>query len=137
MNSLSTKRDSRSIKACLADNRSDFCEHVEESKETAYAVFCEDDSFGPVGRRVVCKDCHDRAIGADNCSLVRCQDCCKDVTKSDTREWRWYDFYAAQGDEPRVICNECWKAPKHVARMDDDDDSYDEEMGRNKRVGVR
>ena len=33
------------------------------------------------------------------------------------RQWRWYDFYAPQGDEPLEICKCCWEAPKHQERM--------------------
>jgi hypothetical protein len=35
-------------------------------------------------------------------------------------EWRWYDFYAAQGDEPYYICSLCWELPKHQTRMSND-----------------
>lgn len=38
----------------------------------------------------------------------------------DTISWRWYDFYAAQGDEPLTVCKECLVKPKHVSRVKKD-----------------
>jgi hypothetical protein len=35
----------------------DMCDHLEPG-DTAKAVYCEDDRFGPVGRMAVCDDCH-------------------------------------------------------------------------------
>ena len=99
------------------------CEHVEHDCTTAYAVFCEDDSFGPVGRYVVCKDCYLKEKQEEDERIDYCQDCGKALPQKELRVWRWYDFYAAQGDEPLVICDECWKAPKHQWRLQKDEEA--------------
>jgi hypothetical protein len=62
-------------------------------------------------------------------AIVRCGDCGKDKFKYLTTEWRWFDFYAPQGDEPLVICDCCRKLPKHCERVRKDTADYNHEMG--------
>lgn len=59
-----------------------------------------------------------------------CHDCKKPFFKKDGIEWKWYDFYAAQGDEPLSICNQCRKGETHRHRVERDRVDYEEEMGR-------
>ena len=62
-------------------------------------------------------------------STLDCDDCKQARARKDTIEWRWYDFYAPQGDEPLVICTECQSKPKHVKRVAKDEADYRYEMG--------
>lgn len=59
-----------------------------------------------------------------------CHDCKKPFFKKDGIEWKWYDFYAAEGDEPLFICNQCRKGEVHRHRVESDRIDYEEEMGR-------
>lgn len=104
------------IQRALSDTRSDMCTHVEALRTTAYVVLMEDDSFGPVGREVVCKECFDKAEDIEANRSVTCCDCDGVYLKKDTIEWRWWDFYAPQGDEAMTLCMPCLKAPKHLKR---------------------
>jgi len=89
---------------------------------------CEDDSFGPVGRFVMCEPCYKAKHDEDE-EMTFCHDCKKTEKAKETIKWRWYDFYAEQGDEALVICRECWKAPRHQDRMANDRAERDEEDG--------
>jgi hypothetical protein len=60
-----------------------------------------------------------------------CPNCRRDVQRQDLREWRWYDFYAAQGDIPMKLCAHCWSEPGHKDRMERDRRAYNSEMGHN------
>ena len=120
MNQMGMRNDERFVARCLADDRSDFCEHVDADRKLAVAVLCEDDSFGPVGRFVVCSNCLRASREAEAAEMVCCADCLVRKPRRETREWKWYDFYAPQGDEPRCVCKECWKLPMHQERMADD-----------------
>jgi hypothetical protein len=110
---------STSFSISSIDLEDSLCSHVEVG-ETPYAVFKEDDSFGPVGRYAVCEDCYKEEKAKEEEELVTCDDCKKKHPRKDVMSWRWYDFYAAQGDEPFEICNECWDLPKHSVRRADD-----------------
>jgi hypothetical protein len=67
-----------------------------------------------------CAEQHRRSEGEEK---VVCRDCSTTKPRSETWEWEWYDFYAAQGDKALVVCKECWQLPKHRQRMADDLDS--------------
>jgi hypothetical protein len=99
-----------------------------DAQAQAYASLNEDDSFGPLTRYVVCLDCYTQHIEDHNNQKTCCQDCKQLKLNRDMRQWKWYDFYAAQGDEPMDICNECWTQPKHVNRMAKDKADYRAEM---------
>lgn len=61
--------------------------------------------------------------------IVRCNDCKQDKFKYLTGEWRWYDFYAPQGDEALIICDCCWKLTRHQRRLAEDRAAFNAEMG--------
>ena len=116
-------------------DEADLCEHLQqEATAQAYAIFKEDDSFGPVGRIAVCKVCYDKSIQEHNEQTTCCNDCKQMKKNSEMREWRWYDFYAPQGDEPLEICTDCWKEPKHQERMRKDNQARKEEEAYYKRT---
>ena len=135
MNWNTTKFDAPSIARALADDRSDLCEHVEKDKKLAYVVRSELDSFGPVGVYVCCKACEDEYKKAEDEELVTCADCKQEKPRSETFEWRWFDFYAPQGDEPLIICTTCRKGEKHAKRVREDADRLLREDGY--REGIR
>lgn len=115
-------------KGMLNHPLAEHCEHILGAKAQAYACFCEDDSFGPLVRYFVCQPCHDKAIEEHHQQKTCCNDCKQMVLNSKMRQWRWYDFYAAQGDEPLDICDDCWTGEKHQKRMKQDKlDAQDEE----------
>ncbi len=90
------------------------CEHVERGAKIV-AIFAEDDSFGPVLRIEVCQSCVDAS--QEVMSYDPCRDCGKRKKVKDMIEWKWYDFYAPQGDEPIPVCRECLSGEKHRARV--------------------
>jgi hypothetical protein len=102
------------------------CEHVENGAEPT-VLFTEDDSFGPLVRYVACQACED---ASDEAAYEYCRDCGKSFnpTKEGTM-WRYYDFYAPQGDEEIPICGECIKGQKHANRLENDRLAYNQEMG--------
>lgn len=117
-------------KALLDHPCSEHCKHILEGQAQAYACFCEDDSFGPLTRYITCQSCHDEAKQEHAEQTTHCNDCKKEVKNTDMRQWRWYDFYAAQGDEPLDICISCWQEPKHQERIRQDKlDAAEEENG--------
>lgn len=67
----------------------------------------------------------------DDYEDVVCCDCLKTVFVKDTTEWKPYDFYAPQGDEPLCICNECKGAKKHRERVARDRAACDAELGQD------
>ena len=97
--------------------RDSACEHCEHDKNNIYAIAKELDSFGTVGEYAMCKACFDKEKEREANETTTCHDCGQKVKKSETTPWKWYDFYAAQGDEPLTICKDCWNAPKHKQRM--------------------
>lgn len=116
--------------ALLAHECTEFCDHVQVNKSLAYVSLNEDDGFGPLSRYVVCKPCYEKAQQEYAEQSTYCDDCKQYKKNSQMRQWRWFDFYAAQGDEPVDICKECWELPKHEKRMSNDraerqaDDDY-------------
>lgn len=111
---------------CLSHDSCEKCEHV-ESGATAVAVHTETDSFGPVMWLAVCQPCLDKDM--NELFDFPCIDCKEKKKVSEMRQWRWYDFYAAQGDEPLNVCDPCWNKPKHVSRKQRDHDFEYEELG--------
>lgn len=108
----------------------DFCKHVSLKKlNKGVGFFFERDSFGYVFVEIVCEKCRDQGLEEIANSRVLCGDCGMEHPRKETKQWRWYDFYAPQGDEPRIICNTCWELPKHVNRMANDKLDYEHEFG--------
>ena len=114
----------------------DHCEHVQTGGK-AYRAIYETDCCGPVGVYACCKECSEKIDAREDEEEVTCHDCGQDFPRKDTVEWKPYDFYAPQGDEPLVICNSCRMAEKHLERrrkdkadreaeFDEDDRDYDE-----------
>lgn len=92
------------------------CDHVTQDPSLLYVIQYENDSFGREGY-CCCKACYDAGEKERQEKPTTCHECKQTFPGSETTTWRWYDFYAAQGDTPMVICNTCYAAPKHQARM--------------------
>lgn len=110
----------------------DLCDHVTaEDLSNAVGYFYERDSFGLVGAYICCQACTDAGKNAEAEELVCCDDCKLSFPRKQTIAWKWYDFYAAQGDEPTIVCDTCQDADKHKARVAQDQRNYNEEFGDN------
>lgn len=107
----------------------DHCEHVEEDQSLGVKYSMESDSFGPVGVYIQCEECFEHTKEQDRHNT--CYDCGEDKK---TTQWKWYDFYAAQGDEALEICDDCWSEPKHTQRRQKD--SYDEDQENNYQANL-
>ena len=129
MNWFTNGTISESAAAARDNSKDDLCEHVEADKTVARYWVAENDSFGIVGRCVMCTECWQKMKEAEAKEMCYCQDCKQEKPRSEVSEWRWYDFYAAQGDEPRMVCKACWVLPAHQRRMAQDKRDRDEEMG--------
>lgn len=105
------------------------CEHVEKDPSLLFAISTENDSFG-CESYCLCKVCDDAVEAEEGEKLQVCHDCHKSVKTKDGFEWKWYDFYAPQGDEPLFICNECRTKERHRNRVSKDREDYEEEMRR-------
>lgn len=104
------------------------CEHLHGATHS-YLATEERDSFGGLGYYHMCEACANKAQEEEDNRTVVCQDCKSVVLSKDTITWTWYDFYAAQGDIPLVICKSCAKGPKHQERLDRDHMDYQAEFG--------
>lgn len=113
------------------DARWDLCDHLKVG-DVATVVHNEDDSFGEVCRMAECKECYDVTKAAEAIELHTCFDCGEDKPGSEMNKWRWYDFYAPQGDEPLDLCDTCLTMPKHRQRVQKDNESaayeYDQDF---------
>lgn len=65
----------------------------------------------------------------DAYEFLQCDQCAQSVPRYLTREWKWYDFYPAQGDEPMVLCNECNSSDEHRERRARDEADRRAEFG--------
>ena len=104
------------------------CEHI-LAGAPCFCEYVESDSFGTVGEAPVCKECYDIAEAESQSELHTCIDCKTIVPRSEGIFWRWYDFYAAQGDEAAFVCHECRKKPQHIRRVEKDQAAREEELG--------
>jgi hypothetical protein len=121
MNWLSSESaEARNVARLLDSGHGEACEHVEVDRSLAVVVLKEDDSFGPVVRRVVCTQCLETHERYEAAQTVVCHDCGAHKPAGECREWRCYDFYAPQGDEPLIVCKACWDLPAHKQRRADD-----------------
>jgi hypothetical protein len=102
------------------------CDHVIQDPNLLYVIQYENDSFGREGY-CSCQACYEAGQVEAGQRIVTCQECHGEFPKSETMTWRWYDFYAAQGDEAMVLCKTCYAGPKHQARMEKDRQDADEE----------
>lgn len=103
------------------------CEHVEKDPSLMTRVSYENDSFGREGY-CMCQVCADAADEHDRLEEHTCSDCKGSFPAKDMVEWKWYDFYAAQGDQPLWICNTCRTKERHIQRVKKDRQEYEEEM---------
>lgn len=104
------------------------CEHVTDNPDLLYTISYENDSMGREGY-CLCEDCWDKLQEEEEEEVVTCYDCKKPVKVRDSIQWRWYDFYAPQGDEPIIVCNECKVLQKHIDRCEKDRRDYESEFG--------
>lgn len=116
MNWFTEEFDKNRISYMAARPECDFCEHTEHDHSKIFVVTKEKDSFGDVGWYAQCEACYKSSQEDKEAEEVICHDCGKIVTRKEVREWKWYDFYAAQGDEPLLICEDCWNRPQHAER---------------------
>lgn len=114
-------------KAALA-TENDCCEHVEKDVSTMAHIRYENDPWGREGY-CVCQECFDKSETKKGEEFHTCSDCKTDIPLKDGVMWKWYDFYAPQGDEPLFVCNECRKLENHQARVKRDTADCDYELG--------
>ena len=105
----------------------DCCEHVGADSSLAFVISREHDSFGSEGY-VTCESCYEQSLEEEDNSREVCHDCSQTVLRKEGYFWKWYDFYAPQGDEPLFICHECAKKEKHTERIRRDREEYEAEM---------
>lgn len=105
-----------------------FCEHVETDPSLAVHWSEERDSFGGDGKHIVCKACKELADEEEANTEVVCLDCKQVVLQKDTIEYKWYDFYREQGDEPLIICNNCVGLERHQNRLANDQANIDSDL---------
>lgn len=92
------------------------CEHVEKDPSLLVVVKYENDPWGREGY-CLCEQCSEESDKAEDEIEEICYDCGGVFKRKDTISWKWYDFYAPQGDEPLIICNDCRKKDKHIQRI--------------------
>lgn len=112
----------------IQDERWDTCEHLQIGDKSS-VVFCEDDSFGPVLRNALCEECGEKALQAHNERLEQCHECSKEVPIKDIQTFKPYDFHAPSGDEPTLLCKECWDSPEWVLKREQDRLDLQRELG--------
>ena len=105
------------------------CEHVEADPGKLYVVHYENDSFGREGY-CLCEECDTEREEDEGNQLYTCTDCKVKFPLKDMLVWKWYDFFAVQGDEPLHLCKSCYAAPKHQERIRKDQEDRDWELGR-------
>lgn len=124
-----TKEEKDKIARKLLDN---CCDHVNEGSQPLYGYKAEHDSFG-FESYGMCEACWTEAKEQEMKEEITCRDCKKRHPKSEVLLWKWYDFYAAQGDEPIPVCHGCLKKPVHQARMKQDLEDYEWEFRRDNK----
>lgn len=123
--SRSFAKSSNETKASFVEKH-ECCDHVLENPTVLYEDQMECDSFGSE-HYGVCEVCAKKAEDAYYDEEVVCDDCKQVFPRKETREWRWYDFYAPQGDEPLIVCEKCRHAEKHLTRVRRDREAYENE----------
>lgn len=111
----------------------DHCEHLSVGVKAYRAVY-ENDCCGTVGVYACCKECSEALDKQEDEEIVTCFDCGGEFPRKDTHDWKPYDYYPAQGDEPLIICNACRTAEKHLARVRKDRADYNAEFGNDDYV---
>ena len=108
------------------DDRYDLCDHVQPG-DTAYKLYCEDDSFGPVYRYACCESCATTIDEQEQEEPVFCRDCHQTYPRKDTIEWLPFDFDPRDGSEPLIICDTCVKADRHTKRVQSDQHYHEQQ----------
>lgn len=103
------------------------CKHLKEG-DIAHRVSYENDGLGEPESYAMCKVCSDESLLEQNDVEERCRDCGELHKTGDMIKWRPYDFYAPQGDEPLLICNECCGKEKHRCRVEKDRGDFEDEI---------
>lgn len=110
------------------DSLDGVCEHLEESgANVAPHATYENDPWGREGYGM-CQACYEKSLEAADAELEVCYDCGQEFPMGEMVEWRWYDFYAPQGDEPLFICKHCQCQDKHRQRVARDQELYRQEF---------
>lgn len=92
------------------------CEHVEADNSLLHAIQYENDPWGREGY-CVCEACQKKAEAKEDAEDHTCCDCKQSFTlASGGTLWKWWDFYAPQGDEPLPICATCRNKEPHLTR---------------------
>lgn len=112
------------------------CEHAESDASTVAWVHYENDTSGIVGSYACCSACHQKADEEEDNELHVCVDCMEEKPLKDGVEWKWYDFYAAQGDTPMFVCDCCRPKEKHQARLAKDRRDYEDEFPNERDDGT-
>ena len=99
-----------------------------ENPEQKCVLSMENDSFGFEGY-LMCHPCWEKAKSETAAELRGCRDCNQQVPRDEGIEWRWYDFYAPQGDEAIFVCNNCENLEPHKERVARDNHSRNIELG--------
>lgn len=100
--------------------RADRCVHAQVDLSLGVKYSMESDTFGILEVCVQCKTCFEETKRQDR--LNHCHYC---GAEKETDQWRWYDFYAPQGDVPLEVCSDCWDGPAHQRRISRDNDNYE------------
>lgn len=106
------------------------CEHVENGAEVC-TVTAERDGFSRGGCEGECHAQCAACVELEWAEPTRCFDCGKNFPLRDMLQWRWYDFYAPQGDEELPICEGCQVLPVHKNRVLTDRADERDEMYHN------
>lgn len=106
------------------DDRWDMCGHLTVGDKASF-VFCEDDSFGPVGRYACCKECGE---AQEKTATEDCHDCGGEFPLTEMYRFWGFDWNISQGDEPLYICECCRGKEKHQTRIAEDKANYEREM---------
>ena len=100
-----------------------YCKHLKiGAVARRYTAECD-----PWGRETyyMCESCWEALQEEIRNEEVVCSDCHGTFLRKDVTEWRPWDFSAAEGDTPFIICNNCSSLPPHLNRVE-----YDREMCR-------
>lgn len=117
-----------SARVAVAQGCDNLCTHVQKNPVLLHVVSKENDSFGNESSGF-CEPCWTKIQHAHRMELVHCYDCSMAVPRHSTIEWKWYDFYPAQGDVALTICTPCQGTEKHARRVAKDEAAYRAEYG--------
>lgn len=100
-------------KNVIVKEEDDTCGHLKVG-ERAFNTVVESDTLAPSTESYhECEACYNSRM----VELTNCPCCSRQIEVGDLREWRWYGFYAPQGDEPITLCVKCWDEPTHQRRI--------------------